>query len=70
MSGGVTMFGFHPVSATTAAAQKPLADELRAPTTTPVTVRDRSSGPILRGRCVARAHRRARRQQIIGWQWG
>jgi hypothetical protein len=34
-----------------------------------MTVRDRSPGPILRGRYVARAHRRARRQQIIGWQW-
>jgi hypothetical protein len=37
-----------PVSAMTAAAQKPLADELRAPATTPVTVCDHSPGPILR----------------------
>ncbi len=58
-----------PVLATTAAAQEPLADELRAPTTTPMTVRDRSPGPILRNSCVARAHRRARRQQIIGSRW-
>ncbi len=46
-----------------------LADEWRAPTTAPVTVRDRSPGPILRNSCVARAHRRARRQQIIGSRW-
>jgi hypothetical protein len=57
-----------PVSAVTTATQKPLADEWRTPTTAPVTVRDRSSGPILRDICVARTHRRARRQQIIGWR--
>ena len=54
-----------PVSAMTAAAQEPLADQRRAATTTPVTVRDRSPGPFLRDSCVARTHRRARRQQII-----
>ena len=59
-----------PVSAVTAAAQEPLADEWRAATTAPVTVRDRSPGPILRNSCVARTLRRARRQQIIGWRWG
>jgi hypothetical protein len=53
-----------PVSPTTAAAQESLADEWRAATTAPVTVRHRSPGPILR------THRRARRQQIIGWRWG
>ena len=49
------MFGSHPVGSrysrsrmTTAATQKTLADEWRAPTTAPVTVRDRSPGPILR----------------------
>ena len=43
-----------PVSAMTAAAQEPLANELRAATTAPVAVRDRSPGPILRDSCVAR----------------
>jgi Resolvase, N terminal domain len=59
-----------PVSAMTTATQEPLADELRAPASAPMTVRDRSPGPILRDICVARTHRRARRQQIIGWRWG
>jgi hypothetical protein len=50
-----------PVSAMTAAAQEPLADEWRAP----VTVRDRSPGPILRDSCVARTLRRGRHQEIL-----
>ncbi len=59
-----------PVSAMAAAAQEPLAYEWRTPATAPMTVRDRSPGPILRSCCVARTHRRARRQQIIGGRWG
>src|SRR5208283_288177 len=55
-----------PVSAMAAAAQEPLADEWRTPAAAPMTVRDRPPRPILRSSCVARTHRRARRQQIIG----
>jgi hypothetical protein len=59
-----------PVSAMTTATQKPLADELRAPARAPMTVRDRSPGPIRQDGCLARTDRRARCQQIIGWRWG
>ena len=77
-AGGVTMFGFHPVgyatsrvSPTTAAAQKPLAEEWRAPTTTPVTMRDRSSGPILRDSWSARTLTgEPGANEYIGRRWG
>jgi hypothetical protein len=54
----------------TTATQEPLAEQLRAPARAPMTVRDRSPGPIRQDGCLARTHRRARRQQIIGWRWG
>ena len=40
------------------------------PAPAPVAVRGRSPGSVIRDRCVARAHRRARRQQTIGKPWG
>ena len=64
------MAGFRPLvlqqaSTTDAAAQEPLADETGAPAPAPVTVRGRSPESVIRDRCIARAHRRARRQQTI-----
>src|SRR5208282_837366 len=67
--GSMRRVALQSVSTTTAAAQELLADKLQAPATAPVTVRGRSPGPILRGGCVARAHRRAGWQQIIGRWW-
>lgn len=52
------------------ATQESLADEAGAPATAPVAVQDRLPGMLVRGRCVARAHRRARRQQTIEGQRG
>ncbi len=69
------MAGFHPLvlqqaSTADAAAQEPLADETGAPAPAPVAGRGRSPGSVIRDSCVARAHRRARRQQTIGRQRG